>query len=114
MLKRATRVIPLVTKRSLHVFKPSVLNSKYISKLKDSLTRISHQKRFNSANGGEDWESRRSFWSSVFSLWKNLFARYAIITGVVIGALWISWKVVSFFGALTFDEVGKWSFYAGF
>lgn len=80
------------------------------TKVGNSFLKNTTIKRFNSSN----FEQKKTFWFTVFRLWKNIAARYAIITGVVVGVLYIAWKVFSFFGALSFDDVGKWSFYAGF
>jgi hypothetical protein len=72
------------------------------------------EKQAEKQNETVDTEPRINFWWSVFGLWKNIALRYSIITVCVVAVVWFAWKIMSFFGSLTFDEVGKWSFYAGF
>lgn len=60
------------------------------------------------------FQEKRSFWSLVFKLWKNLAARYALIAGGVVLVSYAGYKITTFFSSLTFEEVGRWSFWAGF
>eukprot|EP01080_Neovahlkampfia_damariscottae_P006563 gene6563-10726_t len=56
----------------------------------------------------------KGFWTTLFSLWGNLVVRYAMIAGISVIAIYTGYKVWSFFTNLTFEQIGRWSFWAGF
>lgn len=60
------------------------------------------------------YQEKKSFWSLVFKLWKNVATRYAMIASGVIIVSYAGYKITQFFSSLTFEEVGRWAFWAGF